>query len=100
MHVYVYSDLEKSMRRYFHQHSVVWNGPQGLLEEHRAHQVVDMVLGRGVECQGALPIFFRDRGADPAGRAGLRALNNLQPSMMIINIGYLYDGNSSLLSLV
>lgn len=60
------SNLEKGMWRNLHHHSIVWHKIEALLEQHRAHQVVDMILSRGVERQWALPVCLRDRGADPA----------------------------------
>lgn len=61
------SNLEKSVWRNFHHYSIVWHKVEALLEEHRADQVVDVVLSRGVEGQRALPVALGDGGADPAG---------------------------------
>lgn len=58
--------LQQSMRGNFYYHSIIWHMIESLLEEHRADQVIDVVLCRRVECQWALPVRLRDGRADPA----------------------------------
>jgi len=42
--------LQQSMRGNFYNHSIIWYMVESLLEEHRADQVIDVVLRRRVEC--------------------------------------------------
>lgn len=58
--------LQQSMWGNFYYHSIIRHKVQSLLKEHRADQVIDMVLCRWVERQWALPVFLWDGRADPA----------------------------------
>lgn len=59
--------LQQSMRGYLHHDSVVRHQAQALLEEHRAHQVVDMIVSRAVQSQRRVPLRLGDAGAHPTG---------------------------------
>lgn len=58
--------LQQCMGCNLQHHGVLGDVPQCFLEEHRAHQVVDVVLSRRCAGQAALPLGLRDRGAEPA----------------------------------
>lgn len=59
-------------------HGALRHVPQRLLEQHRAHQVVDVVLGGRRAGQAALPLGLRDGGAEPARGAGPRVPDHLR----------------------
>ena len=55
------------MRRYLHHHSIFWHQTESLLEQHGAHEVVDVVVSRAVQSQWRVPLRLRDAGAHPTG---------------------------------
>lgn len=55
--------LQQSVRRYLHHHGVFRNHAEAFLEQHGAHQVVDVVVGRAVQSQRRAPVRLRDAGA-------------------------------------
>lgn len=58
--------------------SILWNMLQTFVEQHWIHQVVHMVLCRGIPSQITLPLRFRDRCTDPPCWARFRVWNDLQ----------------------
>lgn len=56
------------MRSDLHHHSIFRHQSEGLMEQHRAHQVVNMVVSRTIQGQGRIPLTLRDAGAYPARR--------------------------------
>lgn len=80
--VFVY--LQESMRSNLHYHSVFWHQAEAVVEQHRAHQVVDMVVSRTVHGQWRVPLRLRDAGAYPARRTQSRLLNHLRGTFHLI----------------
>lgn len=73
--------LQESMRSNLHYHSVFWYQAEALVEQHRAHQVVHMVVRRTVHGQWRFPLRLRDAGAYPARRTLPWLLNHLRSTL-------------------
>jgi len=69
--------LQQSVRSDLHHHGVLRHQAEALVEQHGAHQVVDVVVGRAVLSQRRVPLSLRDAGAHPAGGALTWLLNHL-----------------------
>lgn len=72
------ANLQQSMRSYFQHHGVFGHQAQALLEQHGAHEVVDVVFSRAVQSQSRVPLRLRDAGAHPARRTLLWLFDHLQ----------------------
>lgn len=69
--------LQQGVGGHLQHHGVLRHVPQRLLEQHGAHQVVDVVLCGGRAGQAAVPLGLGDGGAEPARRAGPRVPDHL-----------------------
>jgi len=74
--------LQQGMRRNLHDDGVVRYVHQSFLEQHRTHQVVDVVVGRRVQSQVRLPLRLRYRRADPAFCTRATLTNHLQSPLL------------------
>lgn len=70
--------LEQTVRGNLYGNSVARDVLERLLEEDGAHQVVDVVLGRGELGQLTVPLVCRDGGGNPAGGSRPLFLNHLR----------------------
>lgn len=70
--------LQQGVGADLQHHGVLGHVAQGLLEQHGAHQVVHVVLGRAGAGQAALPLGLGDGRAEPARGAGLRLPDHLR----------------------
>ncbi|TNN50609.1 hypothetical protein EYF80_039183 [Liparis tanakae] len=52
--------LQQSVRSDLHHHGVLRHQAEALVEQHGAHQVVDVVVGRAVLSQRSVPLSLRD----------------------------------------
>lgn len=77
-HPWPSAHLQQGVGRDLHHHSVLGDMAQSFLEQHRAHQVVDIVLGGEGTGQATLPLSLRNGCAEPAGRARPWGLDHLR----------------------
>lgn len=82
--------LEQSMRRYLHYYSIFRHQTEALMEPHRAHQVVDMVLSWTVQSQRRVPLRLMDTGAHPPGWTLPWLLDHLLTRWNFFQIYYYY----------